>query len=218
MLTDRSLAGRNDFARVGNTPSAWKPGVVAICRRRNGCHGGVRHPRVDARSGVGGSGVGSERQRSSSRCGCDARRVLLNGASTGVDLATVGFDRFPSAACIAVDVLGTSGVVLDLQALDFHGVWALAVVGQTTSPLNGTGIVIWVATSPGTDFDGHRCLRVLPVSVGGNQRANSLPVDLPSDLFRGPDDRILLESVVIAWVGVECSSVVGRSVTFAKVV
>lgn len=215
-LTDRRQAGRNDFARVGDGPSAGETRIVS--KSWLGSGGGCRrvgNPWVDAGLvGVVSGRVEGLRLAVGRRS--DGRRAVLHRCASSVDLATIRLDGLPCTTLIAVAVLCASGIILNFQRLDFHSERTFAVIGWTLSPLDGTLGVGRIAAAPSTNLDLHGSLWVLVVGIGRLQHSNRHTVDLPDNLFRGPDDGVFLDLVLVVWVRVESATVVGSRLPFAK--
>jgi hypothetical protein len=68
----------------------------------------------------------------------DGRCVGNRSVTTREDGTSDRLDRSRSASLVAIDVLSTGRVVLNLERLDLHAEGALGVVGGTASPRDGT--------------------------------------------------------------------------------
>jgi len=82
------------------------------------------------------------------------------GAAFGVDGAADCGDGFVGPVCAGVFVLSSCGVVGGGYGFDLHWGVAGAQGGRAAGPLNGARRVGRAAAAPGSDFDGHGCLRV----------------------------------------------------------
>lgn len=119
------------------------------------------------------------------------------------------------------ELVGIGGrVVGDLDRLDVHGERSLAVVGSTTSPLDGTLAVARVTTSPDTQTQTHGGLRETraALSVSVLDSTESLAVNDPADGILGPVDGVGVEVVLRGVDVLPGLTVVGGSVTLAEVV
>jgi len=115
-LTNRCRTGWNDFARTADSPPRWKARVVGVGDGCRGEGGLLRDPWVDTGCGEGRvAAVGAfERLVVATRCGGDGWCGSISAACcacVGVHSAAFGFDARPGTACVAVCVLGASGVI-----------------------------------------------------------------------------------------------------------
>lgn len=112
---------------------------------------------------------------------------------------------------------------MDVDALDRHGVWALAVISQATSPLDCAIGIVRVSTSPDTKADGHGSLGILSAIdgtwVGDWQSTNDGAIDPPLDCLLGPLDGVIV--VVIlgrSGHGIPDGAIHDGGVAFAEVI
>lgn len=134
-----------------------------------------------------------------------------------VNLTVLGLDRLPRTRLVAVRVLLTRRVVSDDDTLDVHGEWSLGVVGQTTSPLNGTRLVVRVTTGPASHYQVHWGLWVATAGVA-SQTSNQSTVQQEISLFLCPVDGVSVELLLWRVDTVEGTTVPGGCVTLGEVV
>jgi hypothetical protein len=152
--------------------------------------------------------VGSEGDWLARSCGSDSRRIHDRLVAAREDSAAIGLDRPPGSGLVTVDILRTSGVVLDHDRSNYHGERSVGVLSGPFRPLDGSCWVCWISATPRANFQLHWRLRILVVGVGGLECSNSLSVDLPDNLVGSPVDGVLFEACLAPDIIVEGTTVV----------
>jgi len=102
------------------------------------------------------------------------------------------FDSGPRARLISELVGSTSGVVLNVKALDIEMERTGRVISGTTSPFNSTRSVTRVTTSPGTKSNFHRRLGVVS-SARISESTDRSTVHVPNSALAGPINGVGVE-------------------------
>lgn len=99
-------------------------------------------------------------------------------------------DALPAARLVGVFVGVRWVVVLDSHGLHIHEVWCTLERGFTTRPLNRSRRLALATTTPATDLDSHRRLRIVASAVGQGisplESSHGITIDNPFNAIRVP--------------------------------
>lgn len=130
------------------------------------------------------------------------------------------FNALPRAAVVGPLVGAGRVVVLDMDGLNVHGEWSLAVVGSAASPFNSTFAVARIATSPDANPQVHGSLGEPGAALGLLIRNGTdlVSINQPGDGVLRPVDGVGVHGVDRSVDGRIRLTVVGGGVTLAEVV
>ena len=104
-------------------------------------------------------------------------------------------DALPVSRAVGILIFLPRSIVFDFSRLNVHGIWTLCEIGKTASPFNCPLRQTRISSCPDTHPNSAGRLRIVVASIGLRviQDPNRLSIDLPFQILRRPDDRVVME-------------------------